>query len=146
MAGKVRTYNPKEVLISFGIHPVSGFAEDSFINIEPNGDGVSTVVGCDGEVINSLDPNETATVTVTLLQESLTNAYLDKMWKLYSKSYRSEGMFPITVKDLRGGTLDSCEQAWVVKHSSRGYGKTQQSRELTIGTGEFSFKDSTDWK
>lgn len=29
MAGKVRTYNPKEVLISFGTHSVTGYAEDS---------------------------------------------------------------------------------------------------------------------
>ena len=55
MAGKVRTYNPKEVLISFGTHSVTGYAEDSFVNLEKNGDGISDVIGCDGEQIRSLD-------------------------------------------------------------------------------------------
>lgn len=51
MAGKVKTYNPKEVLVSFDTHSVTGYAEDSFINLEKNGDGITDVVGCDGEQI-----------------------------------------------------------------------------------------------
>ena len=35
MAGKVKTYNPKEVLIALGSHIVTGYAEDSFVSIEP---------------------------------------------------------------------------------------------------------------
>ena len=63
MAGKVRTYNPKEVLISFGTHSVTGYAEDSFVSLEKNGDGISDVIGCDGEQIRSLDPDDTWNIT-----------------------------------------------------------------------------------
>ena len=37
--GKVKTYNPKEVTAAFGSHIVSGYADDSFITIDPNADG-----------------------------------------------------------------------------------------------------------
>ena len=48
--GKIKTYNPKEVTIALGNHIVVGYADDSFITIDPNGDGVTKKVGCDGEI------------------------------------------------------------------------------------------------
>lgn len=35
--GKIATYNPKKVTISLGNHIVTGFADDSFVSIDPNG-------------------------------------------------------------------------------------------------------------
>ena len=42
--GKIKTYNPKEVTIALGNHIVVGYADDSFITIDPNGDGVTKKV------------------------------------------------------------------------------------------------------
>ena len=42
--GKIKTYNPKEVTIALGNHIVAGYADDSFITIDPNGDGVTKKV------------------------------------------------------------------------------------------------------
>lgn len=47
---RVTTYNPKKVTLALGNHIASGFADDSFIVIEPAGDGNSYVAGADGEV------------------------------------------------------------------------------------------------
>lgn len=47
MAGNVKTYNPKEINIAFGSHIVTGYAEDSFVSIEPSGDGTTKKVGAD---------------------------------------------------------------------------------------------------
>ena len=33
MSSKIKTYNPKEVVISAGPHIVTGIADDSFVNI-----------------------------------------------------------------------------------------------------------------
>lgn len=144
MAGKVKTYNPKEVLISFGTHSVTGYAEDSFINLEKNGDGITDTTGCDGEQIRSLDPDDTYNITLTLLQESVTNSWLQN--KHDQDRATGEGMFPVTVKDLRGGTLFSCEQAWVTNAAARPFGKTAQNREWSLRTGEATLVDSADWK
>ena len=57
--GKIKTYNPKEVTIALGNHIVAGYADDSFITIDPNGDGVTKKVGCDGEIVRSISPDDT---------------------------------------------------------------------------------------
>ena len=49
----VKTYNSRQVTISLGTHAVTGVADDSFIVIEPLGDGVSSKSGCDGEVASA---------------------------------------------------------------------------------------------
>lgn len=54
--GKIKTYNPKEVTIALGNHIVAGYADDSFITIDPNGDGVTKKVGCDGEIVPQHQP------------------------------------------------------------------------------------------
>lgn len=54
---RVTTYNPKKVTLALGNHIASGFADDSFIVIEPAGDGNSYVAGADGEVCVSVDPS-----------------------------------------------------------------------------------------
>ena len=67
----VYTYNPKEVNIALGPHIVSGFAEDTFVSVEPRGDGVTVKVGCDGEMNRSISPDGSYNVKITLLQDHL---------------------------------------------------------------------------
>lgn len=74
---RVTTYNPKKVTLALGNHIASGFADDSFIVIEPAGDGNSYVAGADGEVCVSVDPSSIYTVKVSVLQNSKTK--LDKI-------------------------------------------------------------------
>lgn len=59
----VLTYDPKKVAIIFGARQITGFSEDDIITIEPSGEGMTKVVGADGEVARSIDPNETCKVT-----------------------------------------------------------------------------------
>ena len=108
--GKIKTYNPKEVTVAFGSHIVSGFADDSFVTIDPNGDGVTKKVGCDGEIVRSISPDDTYIVKVSLLQTSDTNSYLQE--RLAKDRKDGSGMFPIIVKDLKGGLVFSTDSAW----------------------------------
>ena len=48
MRGDVTVYSPKNVLCTMGIHIASGFTEDGFITITPQGDGVTDEAGADG--------------------------------------------------------------------------------------------------
>lgn len=130
----VKTYNPKEVTIALGNHIVTGYADDSFITIDPNGGGITKKVGCDGEVVRSIDPDKTSIVKVVLLQTSDTNSFLQQKYNLDQET--GDGMFPILAKDLKGGLVFSAEQAWAVKPTSRTYGKESQNREWEIHTGE----------
>lgn len=131
--GKIKTYNPKEVTVALGSHIVSGFADDSFVSIDPNGDGVTKKVGCDGEIVRSISPDDTYIVKLSLLQTSDTNSFLQE--RLAKDRKDGSGMFPIIVKDLKGGLVFSCDAAWPKGPASRGYGKEAGNREWELHTG-----------
>ena len=95
---RVTTYNPKKVTLALGNHIASGFADDSFIVIEPAGDGNSYVAGADGEVCVSVDPSSIYTVKVSVLQNSKTNAYCKKMYEKMKK--KRKRIFPCYSKKI----------------------------------------------
>ena len=74
---RVKTYDPKKVKVLFGSLILTGVDEGTFINVETQGDGISAIVGCDQEIVRSIDPSSVLKqVTVTLLQSSSSNAAL----------------------------------------------------------------------
>ncbi len=132
MADAIKTYNPKEVVVACGTHIVSGYADDSFINIEPNGDGITKKVGCDGEIARSISPDNTYKVKITLLQNSDSNSCFSNIAD-YDRA-TGNGLFPVLIKDLRGGLLFATEAAWVIKKSPATRGKETNNREWEIDT------------
>jgi len=131
--GKIKTYNPKEVTMALGNHIVSGYADDSFITIDPNGDGVTKKVGCDGEIVRSISPDDTYIIKLSVLQTSETNSFLQERFAQDVKT--REGMFPVLIKDLKGGMVFSADAAWSIKPASRAFGKESNNREWEIHTG-----------
>lgn len=130
MSNRLTTYNPRKVTCSLGNHIASGFADDSFISIEPAGDGTSVMVGADGEVIRSVDPNDLNTLKLSLLQSSKTNAFLNKMYKKDLKD--GTGTFSVNITDKMGGDRFSGAIGWVNKPASWGRGKAATNREWEI--------------
>ena len=128
--GKIKTYNPKEVTMAFGSHIVSGYADDSFITIDPAGDGVTKKVGCDGEIVRSISPDDTFIIKVSVLQTSDTNSFLQQRFAQDIKT--GEAMFPVLIKDLKGGMVFSADAAWPIKPAS---GKESNNREWELHTG-----------
>ncbi len=126
----VNTYSPKQVTMALGSHIVTGYAEDSFLSIEPMGNGTSSKVGCDGEVTRSMDPDERFTVKITVSQNSPTNSFLQGEYKRDKAT--GDAIFPVLVKDLKGETTFSAEQAWVTKPMSFNRGKEAGDVEWTI--------------
>ena len=130
MASPVHSYNPKKVTCALGNHIVTGFADDSMISVEYNGDGTSHVQGADGEIVRSIDPSTVYSVKITLQQTSETNEFLQRQYE-EDKAYGS-GMFNIIIKDLWGGDQFTAPNAWVVKPASFVRGKTQQNKEWEL--------------
>lgn len=104
------------------------------MTIDPNGDGVTKKVGCDGEVVRSISPDATYIVKVVVLQQSDTNSFLQN--RLSQDRKDGTGTFPVLIKDLKGGMVFSADVAWPVRSASRGYGKESANREWEIHTGE----------
>ena len=137
--GKIKTYNPKAVLIALGSHIVTGYADDSFISIEPAGDGTSKKTGCDGEIVRSLSTDHSSVVKITLLQTSDSNSHLQAEYNRDQQT--GDAIFPIMVQDLKGGLLFSADQAWVPKPAVRGFGKESNNREWELHTGESTMSE-----
>ena len=134
---RVTTYNPKKVTMALGNHIASGFADDSFISIEYAGDGVQDNTGADGEVVRSIDPSQAYTIKLSVQQNSRTNAFLDKMFKMDQQD--GSGTFPINIKDLVGNEQFKGSVGWVTKPASWTRGKAQNNREWEIKcVGEFA--------
>ena len=136
----VRTYDPRKVLVSLGPHVVTGYADGTFLNIEAHGDGVTKEVGADGEVVRSIDPDETSTITLSLQYGSPTIPFCQNRYDMDRRTH-GEGDFPVLVKDLKGGLVFSAQRAWVENAIPREFGKTGQGREITIATGKSTWVD-----
>ena len=132
-AKRVRTYDCRKVIITFGNHMVVGTADDSFITIAKQGDGVASNVGCDGSIERSMDPNSQYKLTLVIQQTSPTNEFLETM-RAYDDD-TCEGMFPVLIKDLRGEPIFHADEAWVVKPPDFVRGKATANRSWEIDTG-----------
>lgn len=130
----IMTYNSSKVKIALGSHSVTGYAEDSFVVIEPIDGGVTSKAGCDGEIVRSVDPNERFTVKLTLLASSPTHKFLMNKYKQDKKD--GTAIFPILVNDLTGQEKFSANKAWVTKIPSSTKGKESQNKEWTLETGQ----------
>ena len=120
-------------MIAIGSHAVSGYADDSYVSVEPSGDGTTKKTGCDGEIVRSMSPDHSFVVKVTLLQTSDSNSYFQE---LYNRDQETgDAIEPIMVQDLMGGLLFSADQAWVPKPAARVRGKEATNNEWEIHTG-----------
>ena len=138
---KPGTYFCKDVLIAMGNHIVSGYADDNFVNYEKNGDGTTTKVGCDGEVVRSIDPDRSYIVKLSLLHTSRTNAFLQSKYE--QDQIDGTGFFPVMIKDLRGTVLFQSDYGWVAKPANRSFGKVAPNTDWEIQVGEASIAEGS---
>lgn len=134
-----KTYDARLVTMSFGSHIVTGFADDSFITIEANGDGITKQTGCDGEVARSIPTDRSHKVKCVLLQTSDSNSVFQDA---YDRDLETgEGMAPLLIKDLKGGLLFSSEDAWITKPATRTRGKGTNNNEWEFDCGSSSLSE-----
>jgi len=133
----VNTYNCKNVMVTIGDERVKGYAEDSFISIDPLGEGITSKTGCDGEVIRAVDQNRQLRIKLVLQMFSPTN---DTLKAAYDKDREDgSGAFPISVKYLNGETIVDTVAAWVANRPARTFGKDATNIEWTIDTASAKF-------
>jgi len=127
-----KTYNPKKVAVIVGSFELSGFADGSFVSVEKNEDAWSQKVGTDGEGTRTKSNNRSATITIRLMQSSDSNTILDSFRKL--DEFGDAGIFPLTIKDGSGNTIQAAETAWIKKEPSVEYDREATEREWMIET------------
>jgi hypothetical protein len=131
----VGNYDPKKVLVNFGGNILSGFAPGTFVNIAPDdADGFKKQVGADGEVGRAQSANNTHSVTVTLMQTSLSSQVLSTIRNTDKLTGRA--ILPLTITDLNGATLAFWPQAWIHGDPEWGFGDELTDRQWVFDTGQ----------
>jgi hypothetical protein len=135
--GGVKTYDPQQVSLSIGGQIASGFADGTFISVEPDEDTFTKVTGADGDVSRSKTANESATLTLTLAQTSPFNDILSAL--AAADKVSSTGVFPVIIKDNSGTTVVSSGAGWIRRLPTSGFGKEIENREWIIDMGKTIF-------
>ncbi len=115
------TYNPKNVLVTWGAVLFSGFADGTHINAARNNQTVNTVVGSTGDGARAISNDRSGIVTLTLLQTSSVNALLTAALLLDEAS--GDGISPMLIKDLGGLDLVKASAMWIQKPSDLNRGR-----------------------
>src|SRR5574337_537869 len=122
----VRTYDPKEVIITIGGVPMSGFTDGTFLEIIRNEPTWNLVVGADGYATRGKTNNFSGQLTLTLKQSSPSNDVLSGFIAL--DELTNSAVVPILVKDLSGNSTYFSGQGWVQQWANSTFGKEINDR------------------
>lgn len=139
MSNRAAFYNPDEVMIYFLGGLVSGFAEDSMVEVTQMAPGFDDVCGIDGEVARSRTNDRRVKVVVSLLQTSLSNALFSAAHKSDLNSPNGLGVGTFEMNDLSSqGTVVSGAQAWIVQYPDSTMERKAGARkwEIRIANGD----------
>lgn len=130
----VATYDPKQVIITIGGVPLSGFSDGTFLEIDRNQPTWNTVVGADGLVTRGKTNDFSGTLTLTLKQSSPSNDVLSGFMAVDEAT--NLGIFPVLVKDLSGNSIYFAGQAWVTQYANSTFGKDINDRQWILTMAE----------
>lgn len=126
------TYDADMVTCILGTIPMEGFAEDGMITIEYGSEVFTDVTGVDGQTTRSKTLNDTATVTIKLMQSSKTNDLLSALLNADRRAPNGAGVVPLYIRDRNGRSLHTAAYAWISEWPSVNYERGATSREWTI--------------
>ncbi len=130
----VKTYDPAQVSIIFAGFPIEGFADGTFIVVERRNPMWGLTIGADGPGARAKSNDKSGTITITLLQTSLSNDALSGV--ALADELSNDGVAPFMMKDLNGNTLLAAETAWISKVAPVEDGKEINGREWILETDD----------
>lgn len=129
-----RSFSYAAKTVSFVIDGVliTGYARDSFVDITYNSPAVELEVGADGQGIRSLTSDNSAKITLRLLQNSAGSKKLDAIRNADRAS--AEGVVALVINDSSNGTKHSAAQTWIMKPPKKSYHGKAQAVEWELET------------
>lgn len=131
-AGDVRVYDADQCVMIFGDVEIDGWAADDFFAIEGEADAFTDEVGVDGEITRSKTNDNRATVTVSTMQSSASNAKLSAIHNRDKNTPGGAGITNFRFKDMGGETEISAAQAWIMKAPDSTFGRGPNERNWRI--------------
>lgn len=107
-------YSFTNVNAIFGILELQGFADgDDVLTIEFEADQFNDLAGAKGDVVRSQSNDNRVTVTVKLLQHSISNKELNAVYLADRET--GAGVYPMVVEDKETGETFVINNAWIQK-------------------------------
>lgn len=128
----MRNYYPDEVALVFAGIPLEGFGEDTFVEVEYDTEGFTDVTGRDGDVSRSRSNDRRATVTVTIMQTSPTNAALQALHNTDMDTPGGAGVGAFAMRDRQGTLVVRADEAWIQTTAPVTLAREVQAREWVI--------------
>jgi len=124
-----KTFSVNDFIAVYGATQLTGFVDGSFITISYDADAFNYVNGADGEVARVKTKKLMATITVRLLQTSLTN---DALSAYFFADFEGNATQNFILKDLNGNTILESSECSIPKIPDAEYGTEPTNREWTI--------------
>lgn len=121
----LQTYDPKEIIVTFGGAILTGFSED-IVTVERSEDQVTDEIGADGEVVRILSNDRRGNIRISLLPTSPSNSVLSIVAN--SDELTGGGVRTIVIKDNRGNDLHAAGECWIQKQPEVIQNKTAAPR------------------
>lgn len=134
-------FDPKHHVCLIAGILIEGYGEESAIDIEPNSDHRSHKTSVDGLVVSSKLHDETATLTITLLETSASHRALMALLKLDKATPGGAGVGSFELRDLINGEVNYSEKCWIQRRPNKVVGKEAAEYEwkFTLGNWETDF-------
>lgn len=130
-------YSADDVLLDLGGFQLHGLEKGTFCNLKPNADISALKMGSDGEPLLIVSADNSATIEVTLQQDSAANDYLSA--QAAALRAHAGGILPFMLKDLTGRTLHTAERCWVKSIAPTEYSDEGSSRVWVLETDRMQF-------
>ena len=135
---RLATFAPNDVNVvitqdSTGIaHIVSGYSEDSIVNIERNAETFTMYTGADNTSTRIYNANKSAVITLSLQQTSASNDILSLLYANDSASRNSSGLFSLQISDSSGRSRYFSDDAYVGVVPNSAFANSMQTRDWVI--------------
>ncbi len=126
------TYDFDQVSCMLGPIIFDGYNEGEGISIEHSEAAFTMIVGADGKVTRSKTLNETAKITITLLQSSAANDQMAALLTLDRSTPNGSGIVPFWVRDRGGRSLFKAAEAWIEGPPQAVFAREATARAWTI--------------
>jgi hypothetical protein len=130
MMSPLKTYDPAKVTVTIGPFLLTGFAENTSIEVAPNqAERWSLAVGVGGAKSRAKNHNRSTRTTIHLQQTSPSNDVLTGLEK-------TGQALPLVVRDLSGRSLFVGGESYVLGPPTASYGDTITNRDWIIESAE----------
>lgn len=124
-----KEFDIKKLTVAVGGTLLDGFADGDYVSVKMNKERNSLVVGADGEGARIKLYDNSAQITITLMQTSKANEVLSA----YAKS-NSEFIFSLI--DQSGTTIVAAQHCWIREYPEVAFGTEAKERAWVLETDD----------